>query len=245
MEKQMQHHHLPFPMPKRSHSLIQEWRNLTFLHWEVTQEKLKPYLPDGVEIDLFEGKAFVGVIPFQMKNVRPRFFPSIPGISTFPEFNIRTYVKNKGKPGVLFLTLDAQSRITCAYAPKAYGLPYNYAKCKLKILDDHFQWESYRSKSGFELKGSCIAKGEEIQAEPGSLEEFLFERYSLYVKHKDESKMAYTLHNPWKFKEGVAKLITNTLTESYDLGIKNLLKPDFVHMSKGVYVYTWSIEPIE
>lgn len=245
MGKSMRRDHLPFSMPNRSHSLIQEWRHLSFLHWEVDPNKLKQYIPEGIEIDFFEGKSFVGVIPFLMKNVRPRFLPAVPGISTFPEFNIRTYVKKNGKAGVLFLTLDAQSRITCAYAPRAYGLPYTYAKCKLKIEKDNFNWESKRSKEGFELKGSCIAIGEEMQAMPNSLEEFLFERYSLYVKHKNSAKMAYTLHDPWKFKEAKAELSINTLTESYDLGIKNPLKPDYVHMSDGVYVHTWSIENVE
>ena len=223
MGKSMRRDHLPFSMPTRSHSLIQEWRHLSFLHWEVDPDKLKQFIPEGVEIDFFEGKSFVGVIPFLMKNVRPRFLPAVPGISTFPEFNIRTYVKKNGKAGVLFLTLDAQSRITCAYAPRAYWLPYTYAKCKLKIEKDNFNWESKRLKEGFELKGSCIAIGEEMQAMPNSLEEFLFERYSLYVKHKNSAKMAYTLHDPWKFKEAKAELSINTLTESYDLGIKNPL----------------------
>ncbi len=245
MGKQIRQDHLPFPMPKRSHSLIQEWRNLSFLHWEVEPEKLKQYIPEDVEIDYFNGKSYVGVIPFLMKNVRPRYLPSVPGISTFPEFNIRTYVKKNGKAGVLFLTLDAQSRVTCTYAPRAYGLPYNYAKCKLKIKEDFFEWESRRTKEGFELKGTCVAISEEMQAEPNTIENFLFERYSLYVKHKNTSKMAYTLHDPWKFKEGKATLSVNTLTESYNLGIKNPLIPDLVHMSNGVYVHTWSIESTE
>ena len=114
--------HLPFAMPDRAYSLDQEWKFLTFMHWEVDQEKLAKYIPDGLEIDLYEGRAYVGVIPFVMSNVRPRIAFSVPGISTFPEINIRTYVKCNGKAGVLFLTLEAQSMVTCAYAPRAYGL---------------------------------------------------------------------------------------------------------------------------
>lgn len=245
MVKSIRRDHLPFPMPKRSFSLIQEWRHLSFLHWEVDSEKLKPYIPDGLEIDFFDGKSYVGVIPFLMKNVRPRFLPAVPGISTFPEFNIRTYVKKNDKPGVLFLTLDAQSRITCFYAPRAYGLPYNYAKCKLDINEDDFKWQSKRSKKGFELDGSCVAISEEMKATPDSLEEFLFERYSLYVEYKNTTKMAYTLHDPWKFKIAKAKLNVNTFIESFNLGINDPLKPDLVHISDGVYVHTWSIEDLE
>ena len=78
MGKSIGRDHLPFSMPKRSHSLVQEWRYLSFLHWEVEPEKLQPYLPEGVEIDFFQGKSYVGVIPFLMKNVRPRFLPAVP-----------------------------------------------------------------------------------------------------------------------------------------------------------------------
>ena len=175
--------HLPFPMPDRPHALVQEWRNLTFMHWEVSPEKLQPHIPEGLEIDLFDGKAYVGTIPFQMRNVRPRLLPAVPGISTFPEFNVRTYVTKNGKPGVLFLTLDAQSRVTCFHAPRKYGLPYRYAKCRLKIDGNRYSWTSKRSSDGVELEGEALATGEKRIAEKGTLEEFLFERYSLYTEH--------------------------------------------------------------
>ncbi len=245
MGRTMSSDHVPFPMPERKHSLSQEWRYLSFLHWEVNPEKLEPYMPPGVEIDLYEGKAYVGTIPFLMKNVRPRLFPALPGISNFPEFNVRTYVKMNGKAGIVFLTLDAHSRITCSYAPRAYGLPYVYAKCKLDISEDNYQWSSKRVSDGVQLRGSCKAIGEQIQAKPGSLEEFLFERYSLYVEHKGRTKMAYTLHDPWTFRTAEATVEINTLTELFKLGIENPLKPDLVHMSSGGHVHTWSIEKTE
>ena len=78
MVRKISREHVPFPMPDRPHALSQEWRNLTFMHWEVEPSNLEPYIPDGLEIDLFEGKAYVGTIPFQMRNVRPRFLPAVP-----------------------------------------------------------------------------------------------------------------------------------------------------------------------
>ena len=96
--------HLPFPMPQRPHSFVQQWRYLSFLHWEVDPVRLAPYIPDGLELDIFEKKAYIGTIPFIMEGVRPRLALSVPVISTFPEFNIRTYVKQGGKAGV-FLSL--------------------------------------------------------------------------------------------------------------------------------------------
>jgi len=243
MGRVIRHDHLPFPMPTRPHALVQEWRNLTFMHWEVDIDKLLPHIPEGLEIDLFEGKAFVGTIPFVMKKVRPRLLPSVPGISTFPEFNVRTYVTKNGKAGILFLTLDAQSRITCWYAPRTYGLPYRYAKCRLTVDGDLYSWKSKRSSDGLELEGECRAIGKKTQASKGSIEEFLFERYSLYTNHKGSLNMAYTQHEPWIFQEGEATILKNSLTEIYDLGI-DILKPDYTHISEGVYVHTWPIEKV-
>ncbi len=244
MGRDMRSDHLPFAMPDRPFALSQEWRHLTFMHWEVDVEKLQPHIPEGLEIDLFEGKAYVGTIPFLMKNVRPRLLPAVPGISTFPEFNIRTYVVKNGKPGVLFLTLDAQSRITCYHAPRKYGLPYRYAKCNISTKDGIYKWNSKRKSDGAVLSGECRPKGDLMQAEKGSLEEFLFERYSLYTNHRNKIHMAYTQHNPWQYKEGEVEITDNSLTESYDLGI-DVLKPEYVHISDGVHVHTWPIQALK
>lgn len=243
MRSKIPRDHLPFPMPEKPHALVQEWRNLTFMHWEVEPEVLMPHIPKGLEIDLFQGKAYVGTIPFVMKNVRPRMLPSLPGVSTFPEFNIRTYVTKNGKPGVLFITLDAQSRITCWHAPRSYGLPYRYAKCSLDASDDKYSWKSRRTSDGVELEGECEIHGESRVAEKNSLEYFLFERYSLYTEHRGKLHMAYTLHAPWVFKDGNVKITKNTLTESYGLGI-DVINPHYVHASEGVYVQTWPIEEV-
>ena len=243
MRSKIPRDHLPFPMPEKPHALVQEWRNLTFMHWEVEPEVLMPHIPKGLEIDLFQGKAYVGTIPFVMKNVRPRMLPSLPGVSTFPEFNIRTYVTKNGKPGVLFITLDAQSRITCWHAPRSYGLPYRYAKCKLNASNEKYSWKSRRTSDGVELEGECEIHGESRIAEKNSLEYFLFERYSLYTEHRGKLHMAYTLHAPWVFKDGNVKITKNTLTESYGLGI-DVINPHYVHASEGVYVQTWPIEEV-
>ena len=244
MVRKISREHVPFPIPDRPHALSQEWRNLTFMQWEVEPSRLEPYIPTGLEIDLFDGKAYVGTIPFQMKNVRPRFLPAVPGISSFPEFNIRTYVKKNGIPGVLFLTLEAHSRITCWHAPKAYGLPYRYAKCNLKTTDKSFKWFSKRVSDGVTLEGECRHVGQKMKAEPNTLEYFLFERYSLYTELDGKLQMAYTLHEPWVFQEAEVSLNDNSLTESYNLGV-DVMNPQYVHSSAGVYVQTWSIEEVE
>jgi|TARA_B110000967_G_scaffold145707_1_gene149133 hypothetical protein len=235
--------HIPFPMPIRNWSLRQNWINLTFLHWEVDPNKLKKYVPNDLELDLFNGKAYVGTIPFTMENVRPHYLPSLPMVSTFPEFNIRIYVKKNNKAGVLFLTLEAHSRITCKFAPWAYGLPYKYAFAKVKVGNDNeYYWNSKRKSNGIELKGKSFATGKLRTAEKGTIEEFLFERYCLYVNHKGKTKIAHTQHSSWEFQDAVADIEVNTLTGFYDLGIEDLQKADLVHVTKGVKVRTWSLE---
>tara|TARA_B100001093_G_scaffold265270_1_gene253619 strand:+ start:6850 stop:7614 length:765 start_codon:yes stop_codon:yes gene_type:complete len=239
--------HIPFAMPERKCVLHQNWLNLTFMHWKVDLEMLQPHIPEGLEIDLFEGEAYIGVIPFEMNNVRPRGLPWVPFVSTFGEFNIRAYVVKDGVPGVLFLTLDAQSRVTCFHAPRSYGLPYRYAKAVVEVRDDHhFVWSSKRQKGGQALVGSAVSTSPHTRkkAELGTLEYFLFERYSLYTWHNGCLHRAYTHHAPWEYCDGTAAVQENTLLDSFQLGIADSLQPEFVHLSRGVKVQTWGVLPI-
>ena len=96
--------------------LLQKWENLSFMHWSVDKKIISKYIPNGLTLDLYDNGAYIGLIPFMMKNVRPKWGFSVPFISNFPEFNIRTYVKKGRNRGVFFLTLDAQSIITRIYA---------------------------------------------------------------------------------------------------------------------------------
>lgn len=245
MKRTIQSDHLPFKMPGRKHLLVQEWRFLTFMHWEVSPEVISKHIPKGIELDFFEGRTYIGLIPFLMKNVHPRLFFPISGISNFPEFNIRTYVKVKNKPGVFFLTLDAQSYITCLYAPYAYGLPYNYTKGMIISEDKKYIWNSNRKIEGYELTGYSKMKSGPMVSGRGSLEEFLFERYCLYSLHDNKICIGYTKHNPWNIYKADVHIENNNLTKSFKLGIKNVLKPEIAHMSDGVYVNAWSLETIK
>ena len=239
----MKTNHIPFSMPTRGWALSQNWVNLTFMHWEVDRQLLKKYIPEDLKLETFRGKTYIGTIPFRMEKIRPRYLPSVPFISNFPEFNIRAYVSKNGISGVLFLTLDAESRITSMYAPWAYGLPYVFAKGKVEENEEGgFSWQSKRKSNGICIKGESKPSGSLRKAEKNSLEEFLFERYSLYVTYKKKTHIAYTCHEPWEFQNATVKIEENSLTEFYNLGISNLLEPDLTHISKGVQVKTWSVE---
>jgi uncharacterized protein YqjF (DUF2071 family) len=234
--------HIPFPMPEGRWILRQNWKKLTFLHWEVEPDALKQHLPSGLELDLHEGKAYVGCIPFVMEKVRPSGLPAVPGVSTFGEFNIRTYVTKNGVPGVFFLTLDAQSHVTCFYANRRYGLAYRYAKASVEgTLEDGYEWTSTRSNGGVGLSGSATTTSAARQATPGTLEFFLFERYSLYTVHNGRLRHGYTHHEKWWYCDAEVEVKHNSLVDSYGLGIKDATKPELVHMSAGVEVVTWHL----
>ena len=123
-------------------------------------------------------------------------------------------MKHREKAGVFFIILDAQSRVTCLYAPYAYGLPYRYAKGRLYVDGSTYSWKSKRAEATAELIGSCIGTSQSMLAKPGSLDEFLFGRYCLYTLHNNRLYIAYTHHNPWAFRKAKADVIIKIHTNN-------------------------------
>ena len=230
----------------KKHILNQSWQDISFMHWKVDKNLLSKNIPKGLILDLYEDEAYVGVIPFMMKNVRPRWAMSIPFVSNFPEFNIRTYVKAGKTKGVFFLTLDAQSIITRIYATGVYHLPYRYSRGYVNRNSKTFQWKSSRLWSDYSLEGYCESEGESGYAEKGSLEEFLLERYFLFVADRNHKiRKGFIHHNRWRFKKAKAKIVKNSFLESFSLGVKNVFSPDFCHASDGVEVKAWALEYLD
>ena len=108
------------------------WRGLLFAHWPVDADVLRPLVPAGLEIDTFEGRAYLGIVPFGMEDVAPRGLPALPGVSAFPEVNVRTYVRHGELGGIWFLSLDAASRLAVEGARAAFHLPYFHASMSMQ-----------------------------------------------------------------------------------------------------------------
>ena len=229
---------------KSNFILLQSWENLSFMHWKVDKEILKKYIPKNLTLDLYKNEAYIGVIPFMMKNVRPRWGVSVPFISDFPEFNIRTYVRSKNIKGVFFLTLDAQSIITRIYASNFFHLPYRYSRGFVKRKRNSFFWKSNRIFGDYDLEGSCKGIEDARCAVKGSLDEFLLERYYLFTYDQKKIKKGFIHHKKWVFKKAKPKIIKNDFLQSFSLGIKNVFSPDFCHISDGVKVKAWSLEDL-
>jgi hypothetical protein len=164
----------------------QRWRHLLFLHWPLPVDAVQALLPKGLTVDTFEGRAYVGVVPFTMRDVRPWWSPSIPGISHFHELNVRTYVHHEGRdPGVWFFSLDAAKLIAVLAARTLWHLPYHWAEMKLSLDGDLVHYQSRRrwpepTPADFECRYRI---GDPMgHARPGTLEHFLAERYVLFAE---------------------------------------------------------------
>ena len=108
--------HRPWPRPAGPWVMAQSWHDLLFAHWPVDSERVRPLVPDRLEIDSFDGQAWLAVVPFRMTGVRLCGTPAVPWLSAFPELNVRTYVKYGGKPGVWFFSLDAGNPLAVVIA---------------------------------------------------------------------------------------------------------------------------------
>ena len=174
----------PLQRPDNRPAGFQRWRSLAFLHWEVPAAAVAALLPEGLEVDTFEGRAYVGVVPFTMRDVSPWWSPSVPGVSNFHELNVRTYVHAGGRPGVWFFSLDAASSIAVIAARTGWHLPYHRASMVMEEHDGEVRYQSRRLWPGpkpaeLELRYRI---GESIgSAVPDTFEHFLAERYVLFT----------------------------------------------------------------
>ncbi|MEM1296676.1 MAG: DUF2071 domain-containing protein [Verrucomicrobiota bacterium] len=183
--------------------MFQTWRQLLFLHWTVDPEMLSAQLPDGLHLDLFEGNAYLGVVPFYMRNIGPRGLTTFPGLSNFLELNVRTYVyDDAGDPGVWFFSLDANNRIACATARTLFKLPYYDAKMHSTEGD----WVDYEALR-FGRQDPAIYRyqktGAARVAEAGTLDFFLVERYLLFSHNPASQKImrGQVHHQPYQLHE--------------------------------------------
>jgi uncharacterized protein YqjF (DUF2071 family) len=187
----------------------QNWRKLLFLHWTLPVERVREHVPAGLELDLWKGEAFVGVIPFVMEDVRPRFIPKLLAMQ-FLETNVRTYVRRNGEPGVYFFSLEAASRLAVIAARASFGLPYHYAR--MSLHDGTYQ--TVRERGGARLKVTYRVGG---AMQKGALEHFLVERYLLFVKRGEKILRAQVQHVPYPLQSAAVLSVEDSLVAAAGL----------------------------
>jgi len=236
----------PGQRPDRSPVLFQQWRHLTFLHWEVRPHVLQRLLPQGLTVDTFGGKAYVGLVPFTMQNVRPRWLPAVPALSDFHELNVRTYVLDRhGRPGVWFFSLDAANRIAVALARLSFRLPYFFAKMELdNTVAGQCAYRSARLSPGRPAGCDLTARfwGPPGPAAPGTLEHFLIERYFLFATAGEGLFIGQVHHRPYPIQAAAAQIRWENLLAA--AGIETLGGRPLVHYAEGVDVEVFGLQAI-
>ncbi|HUS34593.1 MAG TPA: DUF2071 domain-containing protein [Verrucomicrobiae bacterium] len=225
--------------------LFQKWRDLAFLHWSFPVDEIKKTLPEGLAVDTFHGKAWVGIIPLFMKDVHPRFVPSVPLLSDFLELNVRTYVLDKhGRPGVWFYSLDANQPLAVTAARVGYFL--NYMQAEMSATEGDDGMIDYRCKRAGANKSSRIwygGKGIAHFAEPGTLEFFLIERYLLFSRDPASGDIhcGRVHHEPYPLLTPQLAAYDTVMLELNGLPSPDRA-PDEVHFSPGVDVKTYGLQ---
>jgi len=263
--------HRPWPLPSSPWQMTQQWCDLLFAHWPIPYEQMRALVPPQLTLDRWEGNAWLGVVPFRMQGVRPRFVPAVPWLSAFPELNLRTYVtvRDRGieKRGVYFFSLEAANPVAVALARGLFKLPYFNAKMSLHDNGKQIHYQSrrtHRQATPAEFVGSYGPTGPSYQAQPGSFDAWLTERYALYttgLRGMDSAGSGHgeaqegpdatdrplyigeVHHAPWPLQPTTATIQTNSIAAASGLSLPE--QPPILHFSRHLDVVVWSLRPVE
>ncbi len=229
-------------------AMYQTWSDLLFAHWRVEPEHVQRTLPKGLYVDTLDGAAYVGIVPFFMRNIRPRGLPALPGISNFLELNVRTYVHDEaGTPGVWFYSLDCNQPLAVWTARTLFHLPYRHARMSAERSGNAIAYASTVRGTSLRCELTYALQHETAEARPESLEFFLVERYLLYSAAGDGRLFTGQVHHR-PYPVAAAEIVgagaplpwaCNLLAE-HDFGI-DPARPDHVCGSPGVDVEVFGL----
>ncbi len=230
----------------------QYWDHLLFLHWEVPAAEIARLLPPGLEVDTFEGKAYVGLVPFAMRGVRPARLPAVRGLSAFLETNVRTYVHARGQePGVWFFSLDAANPVAVAIARIWFRLPYFHARMTLRagepgpsggVVLEYGSDRIYPRGGTARTRIVAEASGPARPAGIGTLDYFLAERYLLYTRGAKGLLKGRVHHSPYPLRAAEVRSV-----EESSLAAAGIARPDadpIALYARGVEVDVFGLEPV-
>jgi hypothetical protein len=178
----------------------QRWEALLFLHWRVSAELVQSTLPPGLTVDTWEGEAYLGIVPFFMRNVRFVGLPQLPIAAHFLELNVRTYVYDRrGVPGIWFYSLSCNQPLAVIGARAIFGLLYQHATMSARrgeFIDYSCRRAGTRELATYRYRGV----GEASASEPGSREFFWLERYYLFAMRRGRLLCAQVAHAPYRYR---------------------------------------------
>lgn len=213
----------------------QRWEDLLFVHWSVDAARMREVVPRELELDLWDGQALVGVVPFVMKDIRLGWMPRALGLN-FLETNLRTYVHHKGEPGVYFFSLEASSWLAVQAARRGWGLPYFFADMATSVGPQRHYETTRRGGSRAHLRVSYTVEEALGPSLPGSFEFFLLERYLLFAMHRGQVVKGHVHHVPYPVRRARLERLESTLIAAAGLPGVETAEPVAVHYSEGVTV---------
>ena len=226
--------------------MTQIWHEVLFAHWPIESSALRTLVPSLLPLDTYEGQGWIGIVPFHMTYVRPRWVPPIPGLSSFTELNVRTYVTLQGIPGVYFFSLDASNPIAVTIARTLFHLPYFNAVMKSKRLDDIIYYNSYRahrSAPPAEFRAIYHPIAPITFAQQGSLEYWLTERYCLYTVISGEGVYRGDIHHvQWPLQLAELETSKDTLAISHNIRLPEI--PPLLHFAQRLEVLIWPFKHV-
>jgi uncharacterized protein YqjF (DUF2071 family) len=224
----------PTRRPELRPSGTQRWRDLLFVHWSVPAEALRPLVPAALALDTFEGRCWVGIVPFAMRRIRSAWMPRAVGLD-FLETNLRTYVHHEGRPGVYFFSLEASSWLAVKVARAMWKLPYFHARMSTSREGDVTQYETVRRSDGAHLSVRHRV-GEALGPSPvGTFEHFLLERYLLFSLRGEQLLEGQVHHTPYPAHRAEVLELDEGLFEAAGLPPARGL-PEVAHYAPGVDV---------
>jgi uncharacterized protein YqjF (DUF2071 family) len=218
------------------------WSELLFAHWPFDPAVVAAKLPPGLQLDTFDGRAWLGVVPFQMSGVRLAGLPSLGVGERFPELNLRTYATLDGKPGVWFPPPPPPPPLAVAGARAWFNLPYFTARMSSTERDGWVNYSSTRNHAGApsaEVSVRYRATSAPRRAHPGSLESFLTDRYCLYtLDHGGRLTRGEIDHEPWPLQDAEAQFDRCTLAQASGFTLPNC--DPILHFVKSIDVVAWA-----
>jgi uncharacterized protein YqjF (DUF2071 family) len=236
--------HRDIPLPRGPWIMKQTWHDLLFAHWPIATGALRALVPKELELDLYDGSAWVAVAPFWMSGVRGRLMPPLPLLYKFSELNLRTYVRYQGVPGVYFFSLDAGSLAAVLGARATYKLPYFHAAMLIRSSGEEFHYSSSRLQEPRPADFHALYRPVSAPRvrEKGSIEHFLTERYCLYAVHRGSVLRASIHHAPWRLQDAEAEFEINTVALASGIDLPQT-KP-LLHYSRVLEVLVWWPEKV-
>jgi len=222
------------PLPTRQ-LMNQWWRDVVFVHWRVDPVAVAPLLPPGVEPDLYDGSAWIGLVPFRMVDAGLGRRGPVPWLGTFSETNVRTYsVDGAGRRGVVFLSLDCDRLAVVVAAVAAFAVPYRWARISYAASSDRVRYETERRVG--DRPGSVLEVGirDRIEGASSGLDSFVTARFGLHTRVAGQTLWLPNTHDAWPLHRAEVLDLDDELVAAAGLPGVVDTTPESVLFSPGV-----------